>query len=325
MFYNAESFNQPVGNWPLSASNIDMQWMFRYTPLFDQPLNTWDTSNVTNMANMFQSASSFNQDLNSWDVSKVTNFQEMFDMAGSFDGDISSWNITSGSSLYAMFKSAASFNQDISGWDTSNITSMYRMFEGATSFNQDIGGWDVSNVTNMAAMFRSATAFDQDIGNWNVGNVNTFVAYYGGFMQGKTAADYSYLHTIYDGWINNKLRADVTLYGGLTLNFGSIKYSASAAEGKALMTRTYNTASIIGSNDDAGQLAITCSVNHSVVAGNKIFISGSTNPNVNGVQTVFATGSATTLTLTGVAPAPLATDGEVITGYGWIIQDGGPV
>jgi len=61
------------------------------------------------------------------------------------------------------------------------------------------------------------------------------------------------------------------------------------------------------------------------VAGNKIFISGSSYPGINGVQIVFATGSATTLTITGVPYDPSATNGLVITGYGWNITDGNPV
>ena len=52
MFYNAESFNQP--------------------------LNKWDVSNVTNMSLMFANAVSFNQPLNKWNVSNVTSMNEMF-------------------------------------------------------------------------------------------------------------------------------------------------------------------------------------------------------------------------------------------------------
>ena len=45
MFYNADRFNQPIGN--------------------------WDVSNVTNMASMFEWAISFNQDISQWNVKKV--------------------------------------------------------------------------------------------------------------------------------------------------------------------------------------------------------------------------------------------------------------
>ena len=40
---------------------------------FNQPLNKWDVSNVTNMDSMFAGATSFNQPLNNWNVSNVTN------------------------------------------------------------------------------------------------------------------------------------------------------------------------------------------------------------------------------------------------------------
>jgi surface protein len=326
MFESAFSFNNSgsstINNWNTSKIN-NMSGMFNSARVFNQPIGNWNVSSSTNMSRMFYSASVFNQDIGSWDISSSINMSEMFDMARDFNQNIGSWNTDNVTSMYRTFRLATSFNNgdlpDINNWNTSKVNNMQEMFNGATLFNQPIGNWDVSNVTNMYTMFRNAIAFNQDIGSWNVGNVTSFDGYFGGFMQGKSSANYSYLHTIYDGWINNKLQPN------RTINFSTINYSASAAEGKALLERTYNTASIIGSNEDAGQLAITCSVNHNVVAGNKIFISGSTNPGINGVQIVLSTGSATTLTLEGIPPAPLATDGEVITGYGWNITDGNPV
>ena len=38
---------------------------------FNQDLNNWDVSNVTNMSSMFDDATNFNQDISSWDVSNV--------------------------------------------------------------------------------------------------------------------------------------------------------------------------------------------------------------------------------------------------------------
>ena len=46
-----------------------MNWMFYGAISFNQPLNNWDVSNVTNMWSMFKNASSFNQPLNNWNVS----------------------------------------------------------------------------------------------------------------------------------------------------------------------------------------------------------------------------------------------------------------
>ena len=58
---------------------------------FNQDINSWDVSNVTNMEGMFYWADNFNQPLNNWDVENVTNMSNMFEDAGSFNKDLSSW------------------------------------------------------------------------------------------------------------------------------------------------------------------------------------------------------------------------------------------
>ena len=63
-----------------------MAWMFMGSLSFNQPLNNWDVSNVTNMWYMFLDATSFNQPLNKWNVSNdVTYMRRMFDGADSFN------------------------------------------------------------------------------------------------------------------------------------------------------------------------------------------------------------------------------------------------
>src|SRR5574344_2932758 len=66
------------------TSNItDMTGMFAEAESFNQPIGNWDTSNVTNMSWMFVDAKSFNQPIGNWDTSKVTNMSYMFDGATS--------------------------------------------------------------------------------------------------------------------------------------------------------------------------------------------------------------------------------------------------
>jgi surface protein len=119
--------------------------------MFNQSLNLWDTSNVTDMNGMFyivDDASAFNQSLNLWDTSKVT------DMNGMFDG-------------------AESFNQSLSSWNTSSVTDMSGMFDGASAFNQSLGAWNIGLVVNMANMLDDSGLdypnYDATLDGWAVG------------------------------------------------------------------------------------------------------------------------------------------------------------
>ena len=137
-----------------------------YNSSFNENINSWDTSNVTNMNAMFSGASNFNYPIGSWDTSKVTNMNAMFNGANEFNYPINSWNTSSVTSMSRMFNGALRFNQDIDSWDTSNVTNMNSMFNGASEFNKPIGSWNTSKVTDMSSMFQNASAFNKNI-NYN--------------------------------------------------------------------------------------------------------------------------------------------------------------
>ena len=174
MFNSASSFNQPLDSWDVS-SVTNMRSMFSFARAFNQPLDLWDVSSVTNMINMFSYATAFNQPLDSWDVSSVTDMGGMFGNAAAFNQPLDLWNVSSVTIMGGMFSSSA-FNQTLSDWDVSSVTNMAYMFSGATSFNQPLSDWDVSSVTDMEEMFLRADAFNQNLGNWYIVPDSTEIA-----------------------------------------------------------------------------------------------------------------------------------------------------
>ena len=154
-----------INSW--DTSNVtNMSYMFSGATSFNGNMSSWDTSNVTNMSNMFNGATSFNQNISSWYTPSVTNMSNMFNGATSFNQNIGNWNTSSVSNMSYMFSGATSFNQNIGSWVTSSVSNMSNMFNGATSFNGNMSSWNFSNVTDMSYMFNGATSFNQDIGYW---------------------------------------------------------------------------------------------------------------------------------------------------------------
>jgi len=98
-----------------------MRGMFRHAVSFNQPLESWNVGNITDIYAMFYNAQSFNQSLQSWNVAKVTN------MGG-------------------MFVNSKKFNQPVGNWNVSNVKIMEHIFSGATVFNQDLGKWNLKSI-----------------------------------------------------------------------------------------------------------------------------------------------------------------------------------
>jgi surface protein len=245
-------FNDSINNWNISGATLT-NYMFTNTNLFNQPLNNWDVSNVTNMSFMFgvvadAASSAFNQNIGNWDVSNVTNMEAMFGKittAGSgnvaFNNNgsdtIKNWDVSNVTNMASMFRRTIAFNQPINDWDVSNVTSMLAMFRSAIVFNQNLNLWDLNSVVDFSFMFQNATAFDQDLGMWDVSNSNNFAS----FMAGKTSANFSAsnLDAIYNGW---SLLSFVNT--GLTISFGTIKYTAAGQAGRDILTGAPNNWSI---------------------------------------------------------------------------------
>ena len=78
MFNNAQAFNQPIANWPLSASSINMTSMFTDALAFNQNLGSLNIANVTNMTSMLNncgmSKANYSATLTGW-ASQAPNIQ----------------------------------------------------------------------------------------------------------------------------------------------------------------------------------------------------------------------------------------------------------
>ncbi len=197
--------------------------MFDNANGFNQPIGSWNVSNVTNMQQIFYNATAFNQNIDSWNVSNVTNMALMFFGATAFNQPIGSWNVSNVTDMSVMFTDATAFNQNISAWNVSNVTDMSSMFTNATAFNQNIGAWNVSNVTNMSTMFTNATAFNQNIGAWNVSNVTNMSSMF--TSAGLSTANYDALLI---GWSTISTN-EVPLKPNVVFSGGNSKYCNGAS------------------------------------------------------------------------------------------------
>lgn len=241
MFQDCPNFNQPLDKWMQTGGNIavvgNLQAMFSGTGAFDQPLNGWDVSGITEFTSLF-SGSVFNQPLNNWDMSAAVAVTAMF-FNGLFNSDVSGWDLSSctnlsgmfednavfnqpigdwtlntvGSvTLSAMFRRADAFNQPLNAWDISGVTNVGSMFQQAFAFNQPLNLWDVSGLTSFALMFNTATGFDQDLGGWDITALTDATSMFNAVTL--STANYESLLV---GWEANTHNNDVVFHGGDSL------------------------------------------------------------------------------------------------------------
>lgn len=154
IFFNCHLLNDPnISSWVININIDTLMGMFAHCYSFNQPLNSWDVSNVTEYSYMFCNAFLFNQPLSSWDMTNAYSLKGMF--SGTPPTDF------------------CNFNQDISMWNVSNVYDTSYMFAYCL-FNQNIGGWAfTNNVTsssfNFSYMFFNATTFNQNLNSWKCG------------------------------------------------------------------------------------------------------------------------------------------------------------
>ena len=157
---------------------VDIGYAFYYcAKLYNLTgLESWDTSNVTNMANMFQNCTNLTSlDVSNWDTSNVTRTSSMFQGCNNLTTlDISKFNTSNVTDMGYMFSNCKNLTSlDVSNWDTSNVTTMYTMFANCHNLTSlDVSNFNTSNVTTMESMFDNCTNLTSlDVSKWNTSNV----------------------------------------------------------------------------------------------------------------------------------------------------------
>lgn len=180
--FQMSPFNQPLNSW--DVSNVQsMCWMFLETP-FDHPLDSWNLSSIERVDMMF-SHSPFSHSLQSWMPylhAKGIKMDRLF----CYNNDLfkereeqepSPFSIKtplrpkSKEELIWLCKNKEIHLGDI---DTSLITDMSYLFYSSDRDRRDFSGiekWDTSNVVDMSYMFYDCMYFNHPLDSWDVSNV----------------------------------------------------------------------------------------------------------------------------------------------------------
>jgi len=167
-FKGATSFNQPIQHWNTKNVTI-MDFMFQNSG-FNQPMANWDFTGTKKISGLF-AGSPFNQPINNWDVSHLTHFGSLFYQSTAFNQPLDKWNMSNAQVIGGMFYQAKAFNQPINSWNVGNVTGIDYLFAENSTFNQPLNNWDTKNVKTMISAFNKNTGFQQDLTSWNVSGV----------------------------------------------------------------------------------------------------------------------------------------------------------
>ena len=170
-------------------------------------LNTWDTSNVTDMRALFEDCIKLTKlDVSSFNTSKVTDMKGMFagydgntmslveikglenfdtrqvkDMSYMFyncvnltEINVSSFDTSNVELIEAMFRNCSVVKTlDVGHFSLSKVTSILSIFENCKKIvSLDTSKWDLSNVTRASYVFKDCYSLRNiDVSNWDLGKV----------------------------------------------------------------------------------------------------------------------------------------------------------
>ena len=156
-------------------------------------LENFNTSKVTNMANLFAGSGITAVNLSNFETSLVTDMSGMFSECNNLTSiDVSSFDTSSVKNMSQMFARSSELNKTLneltitglSNFDTSSVADMSSMFAYCTTLKSiNISNFDTSKVTNMSKMFSYCMSLNSsEFSNFDtslVEDMNNMFSYYG--------------------------------------------------------------------------------------------------------------------------------------------------
>ena len=157
--------NIDVSGWDLSnTKSIAMLFKDGYHIKHISGLDTWNTSNITNMSELFKYCYVLDEvDMSSFDYSNVTRMDYMFELDDKLKtikmGNFNAYNLENATS---MFSKASGVEEIIFEMITTpKLNEASNMFYGMPKLKSlDLQGMDVSNVTDMSYMFAGNSSLE---------------------------------------------------------------------------------------------------------------------------------------------------------------------
>lgn len=174
-------------------------------------LDTWDTSNVTNMATLFQVCANM-EDFNgvqNWNTSKVTTTEWMFNNCYNLQAiDLSMWDMRLNTSIRYMFNRNYQLKSiNVSNWDLQSCTTADRFVQLTTSLKSlDLSTWkNTGNITTYANFLYNSSVIEY----LDISSLDTTSVTNGGLDA--FVSNCTYLKTIIFGEAFGKCKIAITL------------------------------------------------------------------------------------------------------------------
>ena len=140
-------------------------------------LETWDVSNVENMADLFENCPNFTGiEIENWDVSKVKDMGNLFKDCKNFNADLSRWDVSRVEYMDFMFGGCKNFTgKGLENWNTTNLKQLRGAFSNCDRFNADLSRWKTSKVLDVAYLFYGCKNFiGKGLEKWDLSDLKHY-------------------------------------------------------------------------------------------------------------------------------------------------------